>query len=162
MSLAFDFELRPGSAVPAWIAACHAIGAAGSLAVFAQHFGPGAALGAAAPVLGAGLWSLRRALRGLPRGRLSVDAAGNATWHPLDAAGDARWQPVGAAGARAFEPRRWIVAGGLVWVAGQCGGRALHLLSGSGRPGDPASVRLRAWLRWLDRGGVGRPVGAVR
>jgi hypothetical protein len=152
MSLAFDFELQAGAAVPAWIAACHVTGAAGSLTVLAQHFGSGAALAAVVPVLAAGAWSLRRSLRALPRGLLSVDAGGVATW-----------QPAGAVGAQAFEPRRWIVAGGLVWVDGRCGGRAVHLLSGAGRPDDSTAVRFRAWLRWLDRGGgSARPVRALR
>lgn len=56
-------------------------------------------------------------------------------------------------GASAFQPIAWFCWLGIVWITGRCdSGTVRFVLARDGLPDDDW-IRLRRWLRWLDRGG---------
>ena len=150
MSFAFDWPVSPCAQVRRLRTAVLAAGAVGAL-LAGYYTGlrwgvwPAVGFGVAS---GAGLmaaWWLSGAPRAV--GILSVDTEGSA-----------RWQPAFSAASAPFQPLRWQALWGVLCMEGLAGGHRLVLMSGSSRPNDDEDsvARIRAWMRWLDRGGATR------
>ncbi|MEN9314657.1 MAG: hypothetical protein RIS35_1050 [Pseudomonadota bacterium] len=133
--------------------------------------------GRAAAIAGAGLLLCAVAAFGLNRasssGRLEIDDDGSARWAQMPPARPSDpnrprsltdpSSPNGGAPssvfsgtdapARPFLPGAWFSFAGIVWLSGHCDGRSVRLMLGQDRLTDGEALRLRRWLRWLDRGG---------
>ena len=92
-------------------------------------------------------------------GHLQIDADGASSWrpaHPSPGRGG-RGGPPGPPEHRcdpsAFQPLAWFCFLGIVWITGQCDGASVRLILARDSLPDDDWIRLRRWLRWLDRGG---------
>ncbi|HWS75256.1 MAG TPA: protein YgfX [Quisquiliibacterium sp.] len=161
MSLAFALRPGPSRRVCFLVALTHACAALGVLGASLQ-------LAAAGALASSGLWLLGLIPVGwswgrawgarMPCGRLVVDGEGAARWSggagcPSASARDVRSTAARAEhpGGEIFEPRRWLVFAGVVWIDARVGDRRLSLLSGEDAVSDPEWRGLMRWLRWLDR-----------
>lgn len=107
-------------------------------------------------VLVAGVVS-RKTSRARASGHLQIDPDGAASWRPAHPSPDHGGPPPRPAEHRcdppAFQPLAWFCFLGIVWITGQCDGASVRLILARDSLPDADWIRLRRWLRWLDRGG---------
>ena len=97
-------------------------------------------------------------------GRLEIDADGAATW-TAESSPDRLEGLHPPAGPRhdtpTFRPIAWFCLVGIAWIDGQCEGHVVRLILTRDRLPADDWIRLRRWLRWLDRGGHAKSLSSV-